>query len=146
MLSPKHVAPSKGKQAWFECPYCYELFEEFTSKVKGYSEWGNRISCGCVKAAESFQPSIEDRGALRWLDREIKGEKEDLPPLLKKLGKRRRIAYEWNLDMNNEAKNNFINFISPRPANAELSWKDPLGPIEPDNFEWKLNADKSRTN
>ena len=145
MLSPRFVAESEGAKSWFECPFCYEIFEDYKSSIKGFG--GTTSSCGCKRAGDSFKPSIEEQSAIHWLKKQINNEKKDLPPILKKLKTQRRIAYEWNTDANTEATNNFINFISPKPPNSMVSWKDPLGPIAPENFQWKpLDADECRTN
>ena len=145
MLSPRLVADSGKVKGWFECPFCYEIFEEYKCSIKGFG--GTTSSCGCKRAGDGYKPSKEEMSAINWLKKQIKNEKADLPVILKKLNTPRRIAYEWNIDANTEAANNFIAFISPKPANSMVSWKDPLGPIAPENFEWiPINANKSRTN
>ena len=145
MLNPNFIADSEGTKAWFECPYCFELFENYKAKIKGFG--GTTTSCGCKRAGDGFKPSKEEQASIFWLKKQISNEKKDLPVILKKLNTPRRIAFEWNTDANTEAANNFIAFISPKPANSMASWKDPLGPIAPENFEWKpIDADKSRTN
>jgi hypothetical protein len=143
MLNPRLVSDSDGVKGWFECPFCYEIFEDYKSSIKGLG--GTTSSCGCKRAGDGYKTTKEEQTAILWLKRQIKNEKEDLPPILRKLTTRREIAYEWNTDANTEAANNFITFISPKPPQSMVSWKDPLGPIAPENFEWKLNAVKGGT-
>lgn len=146
MSTPKLISHSYGRFYWFECPFCYELFEAAKSKVKGHSTAGTTNSCGCRRVGQAFKPSKEEQAAVLWLRKQVANERDNLPPILRKLSMDRPIAFDWNTDCNSEAANNFISHISPRPSNAELGWKDPLGPVSPDNFEWKLkNAKQSRT-
>lgn len=146
MLNPKLICQSNGRIYWFECPFCFELFEADKNKIKGQTSYGTTNSCGCKRVGQAYKPSKEEQAAIHWLRKEVMGENENLPPILAKLSMARSIALEWNTDANCEAANNFLKHIAPRPTNAELGWKDPLGPISPDNFEWKLkDADQSRT-
>lgn len=141
MLSPRFVAESEGTKCWFECPFCYELFEKHKCSVKGFG--GTTSSCGCKRAGDGFKPSKQEQAAIVWLKGQISNEKKNLPIILQKLNTARRIAFEWNTDANYEAANNFITYITPKPANSMASWKDPLGPIAPENFEWKpIDANK----
>jgi hypothetical protein len=143
MLNPKFISDSVGKKSWFECPLCFEIYEYYKNSVRGFG--GTHSSCGCRRSGDTYKPSSEETRLVRWLKKQIKNETTYLPPILQKLKQKRRIAYEWNTDVNTEASNNFINSIGPRPANATVGWKDQLGPISPENFEWKMNADKSGT-
>lgn len=145
MSNPKFIAESENGLCWFECPFCFELFEAIKGRIKGYG--GTTASCGCRRAGDAYKPSKEQQATIAWLKKQIKGEKDDLPPILKKLKGQRRIAYEWNTDANTQAADNFIRDIGDRPSSKHIvGWKDPFGDISPENFEWKnTNADKSRT-
>lgn len=144
MLTPKLIGDSDVKdRSWFECPYCYDLFlaDPYQVRVGAYK------SCGCRKQ-KAVSRTPDERILWAWLRRELaRVQHEKYPPLLLKLIKPRKVSYRWNPDVSIDACENFLEDTSPRPPNAKPGWKDPLGPISPENFQWisKHASKSSRT-
>ena len=135
MLTPKKVCHSRGPLWWFECAYCFDLFEADQYQVK----IGNTKSCGCRRQASvEGGYTQEERDRWDWFRRQLKKEAlHNMPPLLLKLSKPRPVHFYWDPDKHLEARINFIRDTNPKPDDCVCSWKDPEGPIHPDNFIWK---------
>jgi hypothetical protein len=145
MLVPKLVGDSDTRnRKWYECPYCFDLFLADPSQVK----IGGHSSCGCRKQTPVSR-TTEEKMRWEWLRREIeRNSPKNIPPLLLKLVPARKLAYRWNPEVNLDACKNFLEDTSPKPDNCTQGWKDPLGPLSPENFEWipARGFKSSRTN
>jgi hypothetical protein len=141
MLTPKLISDSDThNRKWYECPYCFDLFLADPYQVNR----GAYKSCGCRKQTPVSR-STEEKTRWEWLRRELeRASVKNVPPLLLKLVKPRSVAFRWNPECNLDACANFLKDTSPKPPNTTQSWKDPLGPISPENFEWKpIHGSKS---
>ena len=128
----KKISPSNLKgHAWFECPYCFEVFE-ITLAASHHAS-----SCGCLRAIDTPGLTPQQQGHLRWVKKEIQRERDlNIPPLLLKLVKPRRVDPLWDQEITLDARERIINEIGPQPENHHIGWKDPAGPICFENFKW----------
>ena len=127
--------------AWYECPFCFEVFEAKYSNVSA----GHVTSCGCRNAHHGKNLTATEKSLVEWLRAQIKENKpENIPPLLRKLVGVRRVDPTWNPDVDLNFAKNFLECIGKRPVGGECGWEDPTGPMAPENFKWKFrNARKA---
>lgn len=135
MSKPKRISKGDNGDWWFECPYCFELFSADPHQI---DKCGQK-SCGCIKQNSGDRTRTqEERDRWVWLKRAIQKERQEtLPKLLLKVSEPKPIYWAWDPDQSLDALNNFINDTNPKPDDHIAGWKDPLGPIHPDNFVWK---------